>query len=208
VLPILLGIDTAGVGFTDHEGLAAASEASAQRCAELFVAEGVTTFEIGQEWDTPTLITPGTGGNGNDPKQYNRTVYGHYLALLRGMSRGVRKAAAAASSSNVSYSNIGVNNGGWLHYGWYTMLEQDQLDYDFIGYHWYSEMGDLDHAGALENNRTDPMYDVFANLLKLNKPIWITELDRRGGSSAAPIHGVPLSQPEYLDREVTPGSGI
>lgn len=61
VLPILLGIDTAGVGFTDHEGLTAASEASAQRCAELFVAEGITTFEIGQEWDTPTLITPGTG---------------------------------------------------------------------------------------------------------------------------------------------------
>ena len=107
MLPILLGIDTAGVGFTDHEGLAAASEASAQRCAELFVAEGVTTFEIGQERDTPTLITPGTGGNGNDPKQYNRTVYGHYLAILRGMSRGVRKASAVASSSNKRRS------GGW-----------------------------------------------------------------------------------------------
>ena len=114
----------------------------------------------------------------------------------------MRKAAAAASSSNVSDSNIGVNNGGWLHYGWYAMLERDGLDYDFIGYHWYSEMGDLDHAGALANNHTDPMYDVFANLLRFNKPIWITELDRRGGSSAKPIHGIPLSQPEYLDREI------
>ena len=122
--------------------------------------------------------------------------------MLRGMSRGVRNAAAAASCSNVSYSNIGVNNGGWLHYGWYAMLEQDKLDYDFIGYHWYSEMGDFDHAGPLDNNNTDPMYDVFANLLKFNKPIWITELDRRGGSSANPIHGNPLSQPEYLDREI------
>eukprot|EP01051_Picozoa_sp_SAG22_P024312 SAG22_NODE_6684_length_823_cov_1.048343_1_plen_150_part_01 len=55
---------------------------------------------------------------------------------------------------------------------------------------------------ALGVNGTDPMYNVFANLLKFNKPIWITELDRRGGSSARSIKGNPLSQPEYLDREI------
>ena len=49
------------------------------------------------------------------------------------MSAGVRAAVLPGSSSS---SVIGVNNGGWLHYGWYTMLTADKLDFDFIGYHW------------------------------------------------------------------------
>ena len=67
-------------------------------------------------------------------------VYAHLLAELRGMSAGGR----AASSS----AQIGVNNGGWIHWAWFEMLIQDKLDFDFCAYHWYSEMGDLNSAGG------------------------------------------------------------
>lgn len=44
------------------------------------------------------------------------------------MSAGVRAASPTAQ--------IGVNNGGWLHWAWFEMLLGDKLDIDFIAYHW------------------------------------------------------------------------
>ena len=54
-------------------------------------------------------------------------------------------------------------------------------------------MGDLNDAGG---------EDVWAKLLTFGKDIWMTELDRRGGSSAHPVNNHPLDQPGYLDHEI------
>ena len=78
------------------------------------------------------------------------------------------------------------------------MLLRDQLDFDFVGCHWYSEMGDIDAAGG---------HNVWAKLASFGKPIWVTELDRRGGSSTRPIKTDPaavqnLTQSAYLAHEI------
>ena len=103
--------------------------ASTTGCAKLFIDEGIRVFEIGQEWDNEALL-PGRGGD--KIADYNQTVYQRLLATLSGMSKGARAAAAAAGTK----VEIGVNNGGWLHYAWFEMLLRDQLDFDFVGYHW------------------------------------------------------------------------
>ena len=151
---------------------------------------GIVTFEIGQEWDNLALI-PGRGGD--KPSDYNQTVYTHLLAVLRGMSAGVR---SACSASPIWQCDIGVNNGGWIHWWWFEMLLQDKLDFDFVAYHWYSEMGDINSAGG---------EDIWSKLVSFGKDIWITELDRRGGSSThAPCtHPIcSMDQPTYLNHEV------
>jgi len=48
--------------------------------------------------------------------------------FLQGHVAGVRAASPTAQ--------IGVNNGGWLHWAWFEMLLGDKLDIDFIAYHW------------------------------------------------------------------------
>lgn len=188
VLPILFP-DLGAAVYNDHAAVQAAAQASIRSCAAVLVDLGVENFEIGQEWDNDALL-PGRGGD--KPADYNQTVYTHLLAVLRGMSAGVR----AACSPSRQKCNIGVNSGGWIHWWWFERLLQDKLDFDFVAYHWYSEMGDMNNAGG---------EDVWAKLASFGKDIWITELDRRGGSSSrAPCtHPIcKMDQPTYLNHEV------
>lgn len=191
VLPILFP-DLGTVAYSDHAAVKAAAQASIRSCAAVLVELGVVTFEIGQEWDNLALL-PGRGGD--KPADYNQTVYTHLLAVLRGMSAGVR-AACSTSQIRVRQCEIGVNNGGWIHWWWFEMLLHDKLDFDFVAYHWYSEMGDMNSAGG---------EDVWARLVSFGKDIWITELDRRGGSSArSPCTNLicKMDQATYLTHEV------
>ena len=115
-------------------------------CAQTFVRAGARVFEIGQEWDNLALL-PGRGGD--EPSQYNATIYAHLLAELRGMAAAVRKAAGEEfAGEGGSAVQIGVNTGGWIHYAFLQMLVKDKLDFDIVAYHWYSDMGDLDKAGG------------------------------------------------------------
>ena len=108
------------------------------------------------------------------------------------------------SRRNTTRSSGKVNNGGWLHWWWFEMLLQDKLDFDFIAYHWYSEMGDMNNAGG---------EDVWAKLASFGKDIWITELDRRGGSSSrapcthprAPLSSWPLASGALLSGALLSG---
>lgn len=190
VLPILFP-DLGNAAYTDHAAVTAAAQTSLRRCARVLVDLGITRFEIGQEWDNVALL-PGRGGD--KVADYNQTVYTHLLAVLRGMAAGVRAACSEASAPR--QCEIGVNTGGWVHWMWLEMLLQDKLDVNFVAYHWYSEMGDINSAGG---------EDVWAKLVSFGKDIWITELDRRGGSSArAPCtHPIcSMDQPTYLRHEI------
>ena len=131
VLPILFP-DLGNAAYADHAAVTAAAQASLHSCARVLVDLGITRFEIGQEWDNVALL-PGRGGD--KVADYNQTVYTHQLAVLRGMSAGVR--AACSETSPPRQCEIGVNTGGWLHWMWLEMLLQDKLDVNFVAYHWY-----------------------------------------------------------------------
>ena len=133
----------------------AAAELYAFDMASALVAAGVTVFELSNELDNACIQLNSQGGapNGNLPSMFNETKYQFFLAILRGLNTGVKRASPASKTI--------VNSGGWLHYGWYTRLvEQDQLDFDIIGYHWYSSMGDFNASGP---SHTTP---VLADLTK------------------------------------------
>ena len=55
------------------------------------------------------------------------------------------------------------------------MMIDAGVDFDITSWHWYSEMGDL-------TNTSGPHVDVLSHLVALGKPIWVTEMNRRGGS--------------------------
>jgi hypothetical protein len=130
------------------------------------------------------------GRGGNHVDDYNQTKFQYLLAVLQGMAAGIRLVS--------TQPRIGINSGGWLHYTYLQMLIDVGMDFDIVSWHWYSEMGDL-------NNSTGPHVDVFQHLVDLGKPIWLTELNRRGGSGSYPPPQPPSEklQAEWLTHELS-----
>ena len=159
---------------TELYEVAATAELWAFQVTSVLVKDaGLTTFELNNELDNQCiqLISPGNAPDGDLPSQFNETKNNYYRAMLRGLIAGVKRASSEATTI--------INTGGWLHYGWYTRLVADQLDFDIIGYHWYSSMGDFNDTGTNGGHT-----DVLQKLGKYGKRIWITEMNREGGSSA------------------------
>jgi putative glycosyl hydrolase len=120
-------------------------------------------LEAGNEMDKWPLAS-GSGGDGSSLPQYDADTLAVVTAFLRGMSRGIRHSAPQVS--------IIINSAGWRHWAFFDALERDSVDYDLVGYHWYSEMGDIDQPIDGGKSALDHLYD-------LNKDIWITEVGHR-----------------------------
>ncbi len=133
-------------------------------------------WELGNELDTFALHKKGDSLPDGKVYTYNYFPsgwsrgdfddhrYQFVLATLRGMNRGIREGDPAAKTI--------VNTAGWVHAGFIQRLLDDHLDFDIIGWHWYSEDGDFHRAGGM------PLLD---RLTAFHKPIWITEGNYRAG---------------------------
>lgn len=66
--------------------------------------------------------------------------------------------------------------GGWLHWGYFDLLEQEKMEFDVISYHWYSNMGSMFNSKWARANIIDTLTTKFS------KPIWITEINKKDGS--------------------------
>src|SRR5690606_3769280 len=66
--------------------------------------------------------------------------------------------------------------GGWLHWGYFEFLEKEEVNYDIISWHWYSNMGSMFESKWEKTN----IIEVLTS--KFNKPIWITEINKKDGS--------------------------
>lgn len=137
----------------------------------------ITFWELHNELDLFAMIRKGekmtTGGiwqwgdpDGDCLEHYEEGRYRKARAVLRGLADGVR--AADASAVRI------INSGGWLHYGFVQRLVSDGVPFEVLAWHWYSEMGDI--ANVRGN------FNLLQRLCEFGKPIWITELNRRGGS--------------------------
>ena len=123
-----------------------------------------TYYEIGNEEDN-NLILPQV--HGTTVAQFDTVKAKTLMSYFRGVCAGIKKEDVSAKL---------IINHGWVHWGFLDLLVQYNVNYDIIGSHWYSDMGNLDSA---PNN--------FGNILsKLNKkykkPIWITEFNIRNGA--------------------------
>ena len=161
---------------------------------------GLTTFALSNELDNQCIqLTNGNAPDGDLPSMFNETKYQYFLALLRGLNAGVKRASPSARTV--------VNSGGWKHYGWYTRLVADKLDFDIIGYHWYSSMGDFNDTNPSSSPAHSGSHtNVLQALTKYKKKIWITEMNHQGGSSAGnftnPDPSGEAAQAGYLQHEL------
>ena len=122
------------------------------------------------EWGDP---------DGDKPEHYEEGRYQKVRAELTGLCEGVKAADAEAMTI--------VNTGGWLHYGFIERLvREDEVPFDILGWHWYSEMGDI--------TKVRGNFNLLECLEAYGKPIWFTEVDRRGGSQG----GREKEQADYL----------
>lgn len=117
------------------------------------------TYELGNEEDLYCLVGNVSGASTSqyDPVKFEKTYY-----YLNGMIEGIKAVDPTAKFI--------INCGGWYHYGFFTLLNQHNVQYDIIGYHWYD-----DNPGAFS--------DVLNQLASFNKDVWFTELNSRSGDT-------------------------
>jgi hypothetical protein len=150
----------------------------------------ITHWELSNELDIFAMIRKGEtdrnskvwewgDGDGNVPEQFEEVRYAKVRAELRGLNKGVK-------SVNPKALTI-IDCAGWLHYGFFERLvNEDKVHFDILGWHWYSEMGDM--------TKVKGNFNVLEKLKSYGKPIWITEIDRRGGS----MGGNEAEQASYM----------
>jgi len=121
-------------------------------------------YELGNELEL-RIIRAGT--HGNKPEDYNLAGFRVLAAYLKGMDEGLKLGDFGAKT---------IINAGWVHYAYLEMLEDAGVNFDVVGYHWYSNMeGNVD--------KTFGIPDITVKLAEtFKKPIWFTEVNYRNGS--------------------------
>ena len=139
----------------------------------------ITHWELSNELDDYALIRKGDTTrkgilwqwgepDGSSPDDFEEGRYQRAKAEILGLGDGMK----AADPASVAI----VDTAGWLHYGFIErLLAQDHVAFDVLAWHWYSEMGDI----SLVEGRLD----LVAYLGRYDKPLWLTEVSRRGGSA-------------------------
>lgn len=188
ILPILFP----NVGATSEAAPDVIREAAfrfGRRIAERYRGR-VTHYELANERDSFALIHKGERDragkpwewgdpNGDKAEQYEEGRYQKVKAEIIGLHEGIQAGDPAARTI--------VNSGGWLHYGFFErLIREDKVAFDILGWHWYSEMGELLRAHTGTN-----LHEILRGF---GKPIWVTELNRRGGS----LGGNAQAQSGYL----------
>jgi hypothetical protein len=152
----------------------------------------ITHWELDNELDLFAMVRKGekcrTGlvwqwgdPDGDRPEHFEESRYQRVKAELTGLHEGIKAGDPGAKTI--------VDTGGWLHYGFFDrLIREDGIAFDILGWHWYSEMGDM--------TRVRGNLNVLDRLRTYGKPIWITEINRRGGSQA----GAEDDQAAYLSR--------
>ena len=118
-------------------------------------------YELGNEEDSKLLDAK---FDGNLVQHYDSQKVILLINYFQGLIKGIKTIDKNAK--------IIINSSGWLHIGYFKILEKAQVPYDILGYHWYSDMGDLNNL----------KFNVLDSLGLFNKPVWFTEINRRNGS--------------------------
>lgn len=89
----------------------------------------------------------------------------------------------------------------YIHYHYLQLLKDNNVNYDIIGCHWYSNMGPIYNAKPSGDNAIRQIQNRF------NKPIWITEFNYSKGTVKATFAKqnsyITQSIPEMVSRGVT-----
>jgi len=128
----------------------------------------ISVVEVNNEVDNKIMYRgdrPGTKPSDYDPEKTTRILTG-----IKGFVDGLKNTVPAVKVTlSVSYT----------HFYYLTLLENYGVNYDIIGCHWYSSMGDI-------TNFRPPFGNILAFLTKkFNKTIWLTEFNQSKGTTIA-----------------------
>ncbi len=152
--------------------------------------EYISILEVNNEADNKMML-PGNL-SGTKKKDYNVEKSERLIAAIKGFSDGVKSANPSIKITlSVSY----------IHYYYLQLLKDNNVNYDIIGCHWYSNMGPI---GAAKPNGDDVLA-IFKS--RFNKPIWVTEFNHSKGTGKASFakqsQYIVKSIPDMISRGVT-----
>ena len=150
----------------------------------------ITHWELSNELDAYAMIRKGErtrdgrlwewgDAEGSNPDDLNEARYQKAKAEILGLHEGVKAGDPDALTI--------VDTAGWLHYGFIERLvTEDHVPFDILSWHWYSECGQITNVQGRVN--------LVDYLKRYNKPLWITEINRRDGSK----DGKEQEQADYV----------
>ena len=127
------------------------------------ISKNIPVIEVGNEFDTQIMKG---AFDGTQESHYDLAKADALMMQLSGFIKGLK---SVNPTIKVSLSV------GWVHYYYLQLLQDYNINYDIIGYHWYSNMGNITDVKGYGN-----VLKTVANRFK--KPIWITEFNLRNGS--------------------------
>lgn len=166
-----------------EEAWYAASRAYAAECARRYRDE-VGYFELSNEQDGRCMTRFPNGGDrdGASIDDYDPEKYAPIRGMLRGLADGLRAEHPDCRRM--------IDTAGWLHFGFVDLLVRDNVPFDILAWHWYSEMRDL--TAPIESY--SGTYTVLDELAGYGRPIWLTEGNVRNGT----LTNTEEEQAEYL----------
>lgn len=122
-------------------------------------------YELGNELDNKTIFA---GKNGTLVSEYDAAKMDIVAAYFKGMIAGINENDPTAKT---------IINGGWIHFGYLQALQARNVNYDIIGWHWYSDMESVAvNSVAKVTNIGETLTTMF------NKPVWFTEINTKNGT--------------------------
>lgn len=102
--------------------------------------------------------------SGENQSDYDMVKYNKTKEWLKGASDGIKKGDPAANR---------IITDQWLHFAFFEMLKRDGVNYDILGWDWFSDMGFMGDKLAGDGRA------VLDHLKDFNKPIILVEVNAR-----------------------------
>lgn len=141
----------------------------------------LTVVEVNNEGDNKIRLrdNPGKAKQG----AYDTEKAKRFIAGIKGFIDGLKSVRADIKVTlSVSY----------IHYYYLQLLKDNNVNYDIIGCHWYSNMGDITRVKPMNSNVLSFISQSF------NKPIWITEFNQFKGTTTVNF----ARQNEYINQSI------
>lgn len=127
-----------------------------------------TYYNLGNDLELD-LLAPNT--TGRDVSNYDAAKSAVTAAYLKGMDEGIKMKDPGAKT---------IIDAGWLHWGFLIICKNNNVKFDAIGYHWYS---DMEAPAAKAPYNISDITVTLANAFP-DKELWFTEFGYRYKASS------------------------
>ncbi len=143
----------------------------------------VAVYQVGTEMASVALLNNGSK-HGIDLKDYPADA-------LKAATTWVKVANETLKKEDPGV--LRMVNDQWVHTGFFDNYFKQGGDFDILGWNWFSDMG-TDMESVVIDAKAKQTYELLDKLKSYNKPIWLTEVNRRLGSN----DGNEKAQADYI----------